>query len=147
MRKGILFLIFALVISVLALSGCNQDNDSSKQEKSGMRTDSPCAVDKYKYKEGVYPMNRWEASMPENSDGTITDSITEETAISIACIEFEKIQQTGIGKDYVLRDVFYDTEDQVWVVYFSAEPLVPGDCFNIAISKNTGKVLNMWPGE
>ena len=85
--------------------------------------------------------------MSEKSDDTITTSITEKEAVSIACTEFEGIQQTGIGKDYVLQGVFFDTEDQVWIVYFSPEPLVPGDCYHIAISQSTGDVLNAWPGE
>lgn len=147
MRKGKIVLIVAVAAAILVLSGCQQSDVGGKQEESGMATVHTWAEGTYEYKEGVYPVKRWEAPVPGAADGADAGSVTEEMAISIARGEFEKIQQTGIGKDYVLRGVFNDTEEGVWIVYFSSEPLVPGNCYNIAISKNTGDVLNTWPGE
>lgn len=162
MRKGILVL---LLISLLILSGCHQDYNGSTQEENDLNSEitsgkveeeitSGKVEDEitsgkveYEYQEGIYPLKMWQVSPPLESEETFSDSITEEKAIAIACAAFEKIQKTGIGKDYVLRRLFYDTEDNVWIVYFSSEPLVPGACYNVAISKDNGEVLNMWPGE
>ena len=139
MRKVILIL---LLISLLILSGCHQDYNGSTQEENDWNSQITSGKVEYEYREGVYPLKMWQVSPPLKSEETFSDSITEEKAIEIACAEFEKIQQTGILKDYVLRGLFYDTEDNVWIVWFSPEPLVPGACYNIAISKNNGEVLN-----
>lgn len=78
----------------------------------------------------------------------LTGSFTDkEAAISIACAEFEKVQQNGIGKDCVLQGVYFDDDNDAWVVYFSPEPLIPGFAYHIAVSQQTGKIINMWPGE
>lgn len=144
MRKGILVL---LLISLLILSGCHQDYNGSTQEENDLNSEITSGKVEYEYQEGIYPLKMWQVFPPLESEETFSDSITEEKAIAIACAAFEKIQKTGIGKDYVLRRLFYDTEDNVWIVYFSSEPLVPGACYNVAISKDNGEVLNMWPGE
>lgn len=134
MKKRLTIFIFAAAVVTLMLSGCRLDYNSSEIE--------------IEYKEGVYHSKKWDPSDFEEPDNTISNSNTDKSAaISIACAEFEKVQQKGVGKDYVLTGVFYDTEDEVWVVYFCPKPIVPGSCYNIAVSKKTGKILNMWPGE
>lgn len=130
MKKVKLFLSIILVFSIFALNGCYQTYNNCKQEVA--------------YSEGVYYDKQWETPKVGESDYSVAD---KETAISIACAEFKKVQQRGVCKDYVLRGVFFDTEDEVWIVYFSREPFRPGGCYSIAISKQTGEILNMWPGE
>ena len=73
-------------------------------------------------------------------------------AISIATVEFEKIQQEGMCISYSLGGVFFDVEDQVWIVWFTEKPesndvILVGSCYNIAISKNSGQIIKSWPSE
>ncbi|MEF2724694.1 MAG: NTF2 fold immunity protein [Eubacterium sp.] len=45
--------------------------------------------------------------------------------------------------------VFYDTQDEIWIVNFrnpNSEKMIGGDC-NIALQKKDGKVLRVWFGE
>ena len=132
MKKGMSILIIVMAVMTLMLSGCLQYHNSTKIE----------------YTEGVFHSKKWDPSGLKSSDDTISSSDTDRSAaISIARAEFEKVQQEGVCKDYVLKGVFYDTEDEVWVVWFSPDIISPGNCYNIAVSKKTGEILNMWPGE
>ena len=141
MKKVKLFLSLILVFSTFILNGCHQTHNNCKQEDA-INLESP--ENEVEYREGVYHDKKWETPKAGESDYSAAD---KETAVSIACAEFKKLQQGGVGKNFVLRGVFFDTEDEVWIVYFSPEPLIPGSAYNIAISKQSGEILNMWPGE
>ncbi len=126
MKKGMSILIIVVSVVTLMLSGCHQYHNSQEQKDNKIRSDSPDI--NIEYEEGVYHSKKWNSFDLKKTGDTISNSNTDRsTAISIACTEFEKVQQKGVGKDYVLTGVFYDTEDEVWVVYFSPESIAPGN--------------------
>ena len=110
----------------------------------------------YTYMEGVFTDRAWDKDLIEeiNSNPPSPSNIvsTADQAILLATVEFEKLQQAGICKSYHLDGVFYDMEDQVWIVWFaeqaeSEDAYVVGNCYNIAISKTNSQVIHAWPGE
>lgn len=148
--KTNIIVIFILITLVL-LVGCtindkNEENESMKE----FRTDNE-SITGYSYDEGIYPDRAWEESVTNKDEpGSSSSEIivtNKETAIAIASNEFKKVQQSGILQSYVLKGVFLDTKDNVWIVYFGEDTLIPGSCYNIAISKGTGEIIKMWPSE
>lgn len=122
----------------LMLTGCHLENSSRETEPPEREII---------YDEGVYHNKMWDADDLEAVDGPESNTMIDKAAaISIACAEFEKLQEKGICKEYVLEGVFFDTEDIVWIVWFGNGRPSLGGCYEIAVSK-TGKILAMWPGE
>lgn len=102
----------------------------------------------YIYGEGIFPDKNWPEVTTNTSPSPDTaEAMDKDAAVALALEEFEKIKQSGICQSYVLKGVFYDTEDNMWIVYFGEDTEIPGNCYNIAISKASGEVINMWPNE
>ncbi len=81
-----------------------------------------------------------------NSD--VEDKYTDkDTAVSIAYAEIEKLQQNGIREGDVLQYIFFDTEDEVWVMSFYPNGNELYSTYQIAVSKQTGEILKMWAME
>jgi hypothetical protein len=100
----------------------------------------------YKFDEGIFEDKEWYSPSLDNETGQEVSNVN--VAIEIATTEFQRIQKQGIGTSYVLKGVFFDTADEIWIVWFSQpDELMPGACYNIAVSKSTGKILHAWPGE
>ncbi len=137
--KKIGLILFACVL-LLTLSACRQPSPDSKEApKSNL-----VAGEDYFYEEGIYRSyhffddgKAW-GELPDSDGNAVPDA---RAAISIATEQFEKEQEKGRYKDFVLSGVFYDTEDLVWVVSFNKEPLVPGGSYNVAIFQKTGEIL------
>ena len=129
MRKQLSIIILSVLILIL-FAGCKNQGDSTETT--------------YRYVEGVYSDKDWEQPTPSTGESAAPD---RETAISIASEEFKKLQDSGIGKTYVLKGVFYDTADEVWVVSFGENSEMPGSCYNIAVSKASGEIIKQWPSE
>ena len=73
----------------------------------------------------------------------------EETALKIAKAIFDGMEKSKDAKEYVPQSVFYDNQDEIWIVSFgknSNHIMLGGDC-NIAMQKKDGKVLRIWFGE
>ena len=73
----------------------------------------------------------------------------EETALKIAKAIFDGMEKNKDAKEYVPQSVFYDNQDEIWIVSFgknSNQIMLGGDC-NIAMQKKDGKVLRIWFGE
>ena len=150
--------LFLMLTTIVFLIGCTDQNviEETNGEKENMSNIEEYTTYChngiiYNYREGIFAEKNWHSSFQQEDDtmspaqdNTVPD---REAAILLASREFEKKQEMGIGQSYVLRDVFYDTEDGVWVVSFGEKDLVPGSDYNIAISKATGEILKMWPGE
>ena len=142
--------IFVLVLAILlliALTGCNADiGDVTKGDDETTNTDEVST--NYKYGEGIYPDKNWPEVTTNTSPSPDTpEAMDKDSAVALALEEFEKIKQSGICQSYVLKGVFYDTEDNMWIVWFGEDTEIPGSCYNIAISKASGEVVNMWPSE
>ena len=146
------FVALITLLSVLFISGCsskfnNDENDSFKYNESMKREEDSMnhnEVQNYEYQEGIYADKDWDNTFATYTGDVIPD---KETAISIAAIIFSQIQKNGIGQAYVLKNVFFDTEDSIWILSFGEAANIPGSCYNIAIRKQTGEVLRMWAGE
>ena len=106
MKKVKLFLSIILVFSIFALNGCYQTYNNCKQEVV--------------YSEGVYYDKQWETPKVGESNYSAAD---KETAISIACAEFKKVQQSGVCKDYVLRGVFLIQKTKCGLFTSAVNPL------------------------
>lgn len=83
--------------------------------------------------------------------GTYTSDVvkTKETAIQMAVAVYNGMDKRNDMSDLTPTLVFYDEQDEIWIVSFSkesAEHTVGGDC-SIAIQKKDGKVLRIWFGE
>lgn len=158
MKKQFLVLAVALIYLIL-LSGCNNFNIHNPKittEDTEMNTVKITQTENYTYMEGKYSDRVWDKALieehnskPTSPDKTVSDA---DAAIQIATIEFEKFQREGRGKSYCLSGVFYDTEDQVWIVWFSEKQVsnsvyVAGACYNVAIAKNSGQVIKVWASE
>ena len=62
---------------------------------------------------------------------------------------FDGMEKSKEAQRYVPLSVFYDDQDEIWVVSFgedSRQNTLGGDC-SIAMQKKDGKVLRIWFGE
>lgn len=147
---------------VPVLSACNGtvkgshfQNDTSTPSQSRIESDKTDNTQKntegegelsYTYRTGVYHNKDW-----SDDWGTYTAAAIPnvKTAISIASELFQNLQSDGIGQNYVLSSVFFDTEDNIWIITFSqsTDSSIDGGEFNVALDKSSGTVLRMWFAE
>lgn len=102
--------------------------------------------DMVQFKSGIYHDKNW-GEIVGTYKGEIVSN--EKTAIEIAKAIFEGMEKSEEVQKYVPQSVFYDEQDEVWIVSFwkdSKEITLGGDC-SIAIQKKDGKVLRVWFGE
>ena len=144
---------------ILIMTGCDEirkHNTETTNEDTEMNTVTITNVNDYTYMEGRFPYRVWDKTLinqinssPQSSSDNVS---TADMAISIATVEFEKLQREGIYNSHCLSGVFFDVEDQIWIVWFaekseSADVIVVGNCYNIAISKNSGQIIKTWSSE
>lgn len=159
-KKIVKIVLLFLVVSMLA--ACNDAvGDSQFQDETSAQSQTLIDDNKtdnsesnkegedelsYTYRTGVYHNKEW-----SDDWGTYTaEAIPNvETAISIATALFKNAQSDGVGQNYVLNSVFFDTEDNIWIVTFSqsTDSSIDGGEFNIALDKSSGTVLRMWFAE
>ena len=130
MRRVLVVLVIAL--SLISCSACG----NSKKEN-----------DMIKYESGKFYDKNWsEATGTYSGNAVIPD---EETALKIAKAIFDGMEKSKEAQEYVPQSVFYDNQDEIWIVSFwkdSNHITLGGDC-NIALQKKDGKVLRIWCGE
>lgn len=98
------------------------------------------------FKEGIYHEKTWDESIGTYKNDIIPD---KKIALQVAVQIFEGMQKSSTAEKYVPQTVFYDREDELWIVSFwedTEEEILGGDC-NIALQKKDGKVLRIWFGE
>ena len=157
--KNVIKFGIAVFTVLLIMTGCDefqyQSTETTGEDKE-MNTVTITNFDDYTYMEGTYSDRVWDKSLindiNSSPQSTGTNISTADMAISIATVEFEKIQQEGMCISYSLGGVFFDVEDQVWIVWFTEKPesddvILVGSCYNIAISKNSGQIIKSWPSE
>lgn len=130
MKKKLIFL-FITLLSITLFSACG----NGKKENNMV-----------KYESGIYYDKNWDETV-----GTYTESVIpdKDTALEVATVIFNGMDKSRGAKEYVPKSVFYDDQDEIWIVSFgkdSDEIILGGDC-SIAIQKKDGKVLRIWFGE
>lgn len=99
------------------------------------------------YESGVYWNKNWYEESVLNYKGEAVPD--KETAIKIAQAVFDTMSVSEYAEKYSPQYVFYDTQDEIWIVSFwddSDATVLGGNC-NIAMQKKDGKVLRIWFGE
>lgn len=127
-RKLVMLLI---VIGMMFCSAC----ENNQQEK-----------DMVKYESGIFYDKNWDETVGTYSDAAVPN---KETAIKIAQAIFDGMEKSNEEQKYILQSVFYDKQDEIWIVSFgdnSSQIILGGDC-SIAIQRKDGKVLRIWFGE
>ena len=122
--------LFTIILSMVFCSACG----NSKKEN-----------DMVKYESGNYHDKNWSETIGTYGGMVIPD---EETALKIAKAIFDGMEKSKDAKEYVPQSVFYDNQDEIWIVSFgknSNHIMLGGDC-NIAMQKKDGKVLRIWFG-
>ena len=131
MKKILLLLLPIILIMVLFLV-----YEVLKNEESDM----------VKFESGNYLNKDWSESAGTYGKAVVAN---KETALEIAKAIFNGMDKSKETQEYVPQSVFYDEQDEIWIVSFwkeSNEITLGGDC-SIAIQKSDGKVLRIWFGE
>lgn len=127
-----ILVVFVIVLSMISCSACG------KSQKEN---------DMIKYESGTFYDKNWSESIGTYSGKAVIPD--EETALKIAKAIFDGMEKSKEVQEYVPQSVFYDVQDEVWIVSFwksSNKITLGGDC-NIALQKKDGKVLRIWFGE
>ena len=103
------------------------------------------------YESGVYHDKDWTETEPGTYQGPAIPD--KETALHIATAIFGGMEKSEEAKVFTAQKVFFDTEDEIWIVSFWKEPELPNDMLcvgndcSIALQKSDGEVLKIWFGE
>lgn len=130
MRRTLVVLV--IILSTISCSACG----NSKKEN-----------DMIKYESGNFHDKNWSETIGTYSGRAVIPD--EETALKIAEAIFDGMEKSKEAQKYVPQSVFYDNQDEIWIVSFwenSNQLTLGGDC-NIALQKKDGKVLRIWFGE
>lgn len=103
--------------------------------------------DMIKYESGAYSDKNWSETIGTYSKQAVIPN--EETAVKIATAIFDGMEKNKDSQKYVPQFVFFDNQDDIWIVSFwekSNQTVLGGNC-NIAMQKKDGKVLRIWFGE
>lgn len=95
------------------------------------------------YEVGIYSDKNWEESVGTYQGDAIPD---KETALAVAQGIFQGMEKSQAAEQYRPQVVFYDQEDEIWIVSFwqdSGQTTLGNDC-SIALQKKDGKVLRIW---
>lgn len=123
------------VLLALLLSGCGSNGKAASVENGN---------EKIRYEEGIWPLENWENAEYPFEAVCVPDS---DTAVRITGIFMEQFQKQNKFRGYVPTSVFWDTENQVWVVTYAESGDYPSACISIAVRKENAQVLGMWLGE
>ena len=135
MKKQIMLLV-VLVLGLILSSACAHSKKTENNEVNNM----------VKFESGNYFNKDW-SETAGNYRGVVVPN--KETALNIAQAIFSGLEKSKEMQDYIPQSVFYDEQDEIWIVSFwkeSNQITLGGDC-SIAIQKSDGKVLRIWFGE
>lgn len=130
--KRIILLLLPIVLSVALFSAC----EPLKKNKTDM----------VKFESGNYSNRDWNETVGTYQKAAVPN---EKVALEIAQAIFNEMDKSEEAQEYVPQSIFYDEQDEIWIVSFwkeSNEITLGGDC-SIAIQKVDGKVLRIWFGE
>ena len=149
-KKVILLFVVAFFITCSIIS-CGQKEDINESEADNNESivdgESETMIE---LETGIYYNKNWDAS-----EGTYYgDAVpNEKVAVEIASSIFEAFM-SEFEHNYVPQRVFYDVEEDIWIISFW-EPIIPnkdgsvtiGSSYTIAIRKKDGKVMRIWARE
>ena len=129
------------MLTLILLSGCSNNEhsgaSSDNQAKESLTTSSYTV--KGSFRSGTYLYKDW-----KKMEGTYKDDIVpdQKSAEIIAQAIFETIREDNPWEKYV----FYDEEDETWIVSFGEDKGISYDGRNldIALQKKDGKILRIW---
>ena len=130
MKKNSIMLFTVLFIAT-SLSACMGE---------GKGYDAP------QFESGSYPDKNWGEAVGSYAGAVVPD---KEVAVEVAKDIFNGIEKSDDAQKYIPQAVFYDEQDEIWIISFwgeTNESTLGGDC-SIAIQKKDGKVLRIWFGE
>ena len=159
--------ILVLFLLILLLSGCavystNNDIDNANEDhinatssggsvdcesgiydnKNGNETETTSSERSVHYESGIFDNKNW-----DETEGTISEDVVpdQKSAKIIAQAIFDVMQGDGPW-NFQLKHVFYDEEDQIWIVSFWEDKGIyyDGGSLSIAFQKEDGKVLRIW---
>lgn len=130
MKKTLLLLL--LTLSIALFSVCM----IQKKEEIGM----------VKYESGNYFNKDWNESVGTYKKVAVPN---KNVAIEIAQAIFNGMDKSGEMQKYIPQSIFYDEQDEIWIVSFGKESneIILGEDCSIAIQKADGKILRIWFGE
>ena len=138
----IISIIVVLLLNISLFSACSTAEKETVEQPS-LKTEEMNGVDLEK---GVLADKNWDETVGTYQGAVVPN---EEVALEIAKTIFNAMEKSDAAQEYVPQSVFYDEQDEVWIVSFwkeTEEITVGGDC-SIAIQKSDGKVLRIWFGE
>ena len=127
--------IIMVVVIVLSMLFCVACDNSQKEN------------DMIEYKSGQFHNKNWSETVGTYSKSAVIPN--EKVALKIAKAIFDGMEKSKEAQRYVPLSVFYDDQDEIWVVSFgkdSRQNTLGGGC-SIAMQKKDGKVLRIWFGE
>ena len=136
--KRILLLLMSLLV---LLAGCNQQAKQPQQAESVEQNEHE--ENEIDFKSGVYYKKFWETECLEDSGYCVIPD--KEAAVNIATAIYRELPISN----YPAQAVFFDEEDEVWIVKFYSPipetgPAATGQpVHSIALQKRDGKVLSV----
>lgn len=130
MKKTLL--LFTIILIVVLFSAC----------KTGQKEE----IDMIKFESGNYFNKDWADAVGTYKEAAVPN---KNVALEIAKSIFNGMAKSKEAQEYIPQYVFYDEQDEIWIVSFwkeSDDTTLGGDC-SIAIQKADGKVLRIWFGE
>ena len=130
-------IVFALLLFCFSFVSCDL-----------LREDDKVVVD---FQTGIYDYKNWDETIGTYRGDAIPN---QQVASNVATEIFNGLEKSSKAQKYVLQEVFYDEQDEIWIVAFY-EPIeensdgtytLGGGC-NIALQKKDGKVLRIWFSE
>ena len=80
---------------------------------------------------------------PTPTDTSQDITIDEETAKRIADEYIKKSQSEGVYENYVFSDIESDYSENIWRIYYSSFPLIPGAGVTVSIDKSSGEIVSI----
>ena len=149
------FTTFMLAVLLVFTAGCNIDGhttDSNTNVVNGEEITSSYSPkeshDDISYEEGIYDNKDWDNIGGSFDEIRIQD---KDTAIKVASSILDGMQTRGGFQDVVLYDVFFDTEDKLWIVGFcirdTENRMIPGGDLTIVLRADNAQVITTIWGE
>lgn len=138
----IISIVIILMLNISLFSACSI-SEKEKVEQPSLKNEEKYMIE---FEKGTFLDKNWDEKVGTYQGDAVPN---EDTALEIAKAIFVSMEKSNVAQEYIPQSVFYDEQDEVWIVSFwkeTNEITVGGDC-NIALQKSDGKVLRIWFGE
>ncbi len=139
-----------ILLSLIFCAACeNTQKDKTEIKKGNAEIKYESGQDIIEYETGQFYNKNWNETFGTyNKKAVIPD---KETAIKAAQAIFDGMEKSEKVQEYVPQYVFYDNQDEVWIVAFwkrldwnNSDMITTGEDCCIALQKKDGKVLRIW---